>query len=121
MRACLLFPFVLAGCESELCALLGEYQGGFEGDAEGAVVLVVEEDPENPGQATAGMTLDAEDGSLQGDGSGIVTCSSGELTVDLRDGLTGAEIGEATGTLAGDGGGGDWSLLSGESGTWTVQ
>lgn len=112
---------VWSGCESEVCGLLGEYSGSFEGDAEGVVQLAVTEDDANPpDQATAGMTLLSDDGSVSADGVGTLTCSSGELVVDLRD-IDATSIGEAAGTVAEDGtGGGEWSLVTGDAGTWSL-
>jgi hypothetical protein len=112
----LVLPAMLGGCEGQLCALLGEYQGSFEGDLQGQLDAVLSEDPKNGDtQALVDFTLSTVDTELSGNGH--VMCEDGELTLDLRD-LDGTKVGDVDGLLGDGEGSGDWSLLTGEKGTW---
>ena len=111
----LVLPMVLAGCEAQICALLGEYQGSFDGDLSGQLDAVLAEDPDDDTQALVDFVLTTADTELSGDGH--VTCDAGDLTLDLRD-LEGTKVGDVDGLLSDGKGSGGWSLLTGEQGTW---
>ncbi len=104
------------GCENALCNLIGDFVGSFEGDLAGEVSAVVSVDPENDEQVIADMELTtADDTTLTG--SAPVTCTDGQLVIDLTDDSL-ASVGEVTGELDDGSAQGLWSLFSGESGTW---
>ena len=120
MRRMLWIPLVLlsGGCEAQLCALLGEFAGAFEGDLGGAVSAIISVDPDDDTKANADMELTAEDGTKL-KGSAPVSCEDGELTLDLRSGDLSESVGEVTGLLEDGKASGAWELFSGESGTWS--
>lgn len=111
----LLLTTLLAGCQSanDICAtFLGEFSGTFDGDASGELTLTVTEG--DGGAAIVSLTLEGEVFSAVGNGE--VQCEDGELVVTLIDN-DGNEIGEFTGSMIDEAG--EWSLGTGESGTWS--
>ena len=106
-----------SGCEAQLCELLGEFVGAFEGDLAGEVSAIVSVDPEDDTRVIADLEL--ESGGTRMKGSAPVSCVDGELTLDLTDVDLGDSVGEVTGILEDGSAEGAWSLLTGESGTWS--
>ncbi|MEQ1508693.1 MAG: hypothetical protein ABMB14_41080 [Myxococcota bacterium] len=117
-RLLVIAPIVAGGCEAQLCALLGEYAGQYEGDLSGEVNAAIAD--AGGGEADVHLELHSGEGddatALFGDSK--VSCDDGELTLDLSA-ADGEAIGTVTGLLEGGAGHGDWSLLSGETGTWS--
>lgn len=116
MRGWCAATLVLCGCESQICAILGDYTGAFDGDLTGELAATIAEDPADVEMALADLSLD--DGTDVLSGSSPVRCDSGELTIDLTstDGLT---TGTVTGLLSEGSGAGDYALDSGALGTWS--
>jgi hypothetical protein len=117
MRRMMWVPLVLlaGGCEAQICALLGEFVGAFEGDLAGDVSAIISVDPEDDSKAIAEMELDG--GRMKG--KAPVSCDDGELTLDLTDTDLGDSVGTVTGLLEDGTASGAWELFSGESGTWS--
>lgn len=107
-----LLPSV-ACTEAQLCALLGEFEGGFDGDVQGALLAVITADADDV--ADVSLKLTAESAVLEG--SGKVGCTDGELLIQISS-LDGALAGEVTGLLEGGTGHGDYELDNGAKGTW---
>lgn len=107
-----LLPMV--GCtEAQLCALLGEFDGGFDGDVAGTLLAVITADSDDV--ADVSLKLTAESTVLEG--SGKVSCTDGELVINIAS-LDGALAGEVTGLLEEGAGFGDYELDNGAKGTW---
>jgi hypothetical protein len=105
---------VLSGCEAQICALLGSFEGVFQGDAEGTLdALITESDDAE--MADVSFSLSSAIGLFEG--SAQVNCNDGDLVIDLSD-VDGVNVGEVTGVLGEGTGSGGYSLLSGETGTW---
>jgi hypothetical protein len=112
----LLLATLLAGCDSanDVCAtFLGDFTGTFEGDAAGDLTITVT-DGEDAEHAIVALTLEGDQFAAVGDGE--VHCEDGELIVTLYDDA-GNEIGSFTGSMIDEAG--EWSLGTGESGTWS--
>jgi hypothetical protein len=118
MRGFWLLPlFVLTGCEGQICALIGNFAGAYEGGASGALdatVDAIKGDPENV-QVTFVLAADPEEYS----GSSTVSCENGELTLELHDSAADA-VGVVTGLLEEGRGSGDYDL-GGIVGTWSYE
>jgi hypothetical protein len=105
---------VLGGCEAQICALLGSFEGVFEGDAEGSLDALItgSDDGES---ADVSFTLTSAIGLF--DGEAKVDCTDGDLVLDISD-VDGVKVGEVTGVLGEGTGAGGYELLTGEKGTW---
>lgn len=115
----ILVAAVATGCSAkESCDIIGEYAGEYAGDLEGELAASITESTDIDGEAVADFVLSGADGGEDVYANGIVDCSTGSLVVDLRD-VDGNSMGEVSGTLEEGSGSGDWSLVSGETGTWS--
>jgi hypothetical protein len=119
MRSFWMLPlFVLTGCEGQICALIGNFVGAYEGDASGgldATVSELKDDPDNV-QVTFVLAADPEEYS----GSSTVSCVDGQLTLELHDSAADA-VGVVTGLLEEGKGSGGYELLNGLTGTWSYE
>jgi hypothetical protein len=110
---------VLSGCSaSKACGLIGDFVGSYEGDLQGDLTASVTENTDLDGEAVADFVLSGADDGDDVYANGAVDCSTGSLVVDLTD-VDGGSLGEVTGTLGEGAGSGDWSLATGETGTWS--
>ncbi|MFN7143819.1 MAG: hypothetical protein ACK4YP_08600 [Myxococcota bacterium] len=117
LAAALLAVPLLAGCSSvnDLCGtFLGNYTGTFDGDASGTLDIAIQLD-DSDDSAVVELTLEGDEFSAVGNGT--VACEDGELVVTLFDDA-GNEIGTFTGSMIDEAG--EWSLGTGESGTWDI-
>lgn len=105
---------VSAGCESQICAFIGEFTGAYEGAASGEMQAdVTESDESDVVNVNFLLKNDPDDFS----GSAKVSCTDGELVMDLTD-VNGLTIGNVTGTIAEGFGSGGYTLDAGGEGTW---
>ena len=117
MRIVWLLPlFLLTGCEAQVCALIGQYVGSFEGDAQGQLDATIEEDPESKDDVQVTFVLTGETSGFTG--NAVVSCSDGELVLDLSDIETGEAAGTVTGILGAGDGSGDYKIGD-LIGTWS--
>lgn len=116
MRSLWMLPlFVLGGCEGQICALLGQYVGGYQGDAEGELSADV---GEIEGSDDVNVTFVLANDPDDFNGEAKVSCTDGQLVMDLTD-IDGLKVGSVDGLLGEGKGSGGWSLLSGLTGTWS--
>lgn len=116
MRCVWMLPlFVLTGCEGQLCALIGQYVGAYEGALNGSMEADITEIKDSD-DVNVTFMLAADPDPLGG--SATVSCTDGQLILDLTD-IDGIQVGTVDGVLGDGFGSGGWNLLSGESGTWS--
>lgn len=114
----LLLCLPLTGCGA-LCALIGDYQGVYSGDASGEFTLSIEDGGEKE-DPTA--NLDFNTGPFEeqdASASGTIGCEDGQLVLDIYVG--GEAVGSLEGTMDGSTGSGHWETDDGLSGDWEMQ
>jgi hypothetical protein len=114
LATALLLPLLASCSANDICqTFLGDYSGTFDGDASGSLTLTVQPD-DSADNAVVEITLEGE--AFSAVGNGLITCEDGELTVTLTD-EDGNALGTFTGSMIDEAG--EWSLGTGESGTWS--